>query len=304
MIEVKRKHVFTGHKGPVYTITESGIDGVILSGSSDQLMGSWSIVNGTPGEISAYMPTHIIALAGLKNPHRIVAGTSGGTVHVIDPVAKKELRADKHFSSQVFEFAYAEKHNLLLTSSGDGAIAVLDGVSFDKLKTLQICNEKVRSMAVHPSGDLLAVASSDGMIRIFSLPLMKEVKQFSAHEPAANVVAWNPKGNLLLSGGRDAHLKIWNADDNYSLMNDIAAHNYAIYSIAYSPDGKYFATGSRDKTVKVWNAETFEVLVRINKEKHDAHLNSVNKVLWNDYGLISTGDDRAIMVWEISEQIS
>jgi WD40 repeat protein len=177
---------------------------------------------------------------------------------------------------------------------------VLDGISFEKLKSLQICNEKVRSMSVHPSGDLLAVASSDGMIRVFSLPLMKEAKQFYAHDLAANVVQWNPEGNLLLSGGRDAHLKVWDAANDYSLIHDIAAHNYAIYSIAYSPDGKFFATGSRDKTVKVWNAATFEVLMRINKEKHDAHLNSVNKVLWNKYGLISTGDDRAIMVWEVS----
>lgn len=300
MIEVTRKHVFTGHKGPVYTITESGINGVILSGSSDQLMGSWSVTNGVPGDISAYMPTHIIALASLQNPHRIIAGTSGGTVHVIDPVAKKELRADKHFNSQVFEFAFSEKHNLLFASSGDGSIVVLDAISFEKLKSLQICNEKVRSMSVHPSGDLLAVASSDCIIRIFSLPLMKEVKQFHAHDLAANVVQWNPEGNLLLSGGRDAHLKIWDATNDYSLVNDIAAHNYAIYSIAYSPDGKFFATGSRDKTVKVWNAETFEVLVRINKEKYDAHPNSVNKVLWNEHGLISTGDDRAIMVWNVS----
>ena len=43
------------------------------------------------------------------------------------------------------------------------------------------------------------------------------------------------------------------------------------------------------------------MLARIDKSQHEGHTHSVNKLLWTDFNnyLISTGDDKAIMVWEI-----
>ena len=299
-IEATKKYTFTGHKGPVYTITPGINEGEILSGSSDQRLGSWNLATGEAADFSAHMPTHIIALISIPSSKIIVAGTSGGTVHFLDPVNKKEVKAEKYFDSQVFDFAICEKHHILFASSGDGRIILTDLISFEKLKTLQLSNEKVRNVAVHPNGDSVAVATSNGNIHLFSLPLMQETHNWHAHELAANCVCWQPEGKFLLSGGRDAHLKVWDAQNNFQLIQDIPAHNYAIYSMAFSPDGKYFATASRDKTVKVWNAENQQLLLRINKEKQDGHLNSVNKVIWTKEGLVSTGDDRAIILWKIS----
>lgn len=298
-LEASKKFTFSGHQGPVYTITPGVNPGEILSGSSDQRLGSWNLVTGEAGDFSAHMPTHIIALISIPSSKIIVAGTSGGTVHFLDPVNKKEVKAEKYFESQVFDFALSEKHHLLFASSGDGRILVTDLNSFEKLKTLQLNNEKVRNIAVHPNEDSVAVATSNGHVHIFSLPLMQETHNWFAHDLAANCVCWSPDGKYLLTGGRDAHLKAWDPAKNFVLIEDIAAHNYALYSITFSPDGKLFATASRDKTVKVWNAETRQLLLRINKEKQEGHINSVNKVIWTEEGLVSTGDDRAIILWRI-----
>jgi hypothetical protein len=308
-IEAKKKFTFSGHKGPVYTITPGINDGEILSGSSDQLLGSWNLQTGKSAEFSAHMPTHILALISIPSSKIIVAGTSGGTVHFLDPVNKKEVKAEKYFDAQVFDMALSQKHNILFVSSGDGRLILSDLNSFEKLKTLQLSNEKVRNIAVHPNGDSVAIATSNGHVHIFSLPLMQETHNWFAHDLAANCVCWHPEGKYLLSGGRDAHLKAWDPSKNFELIQDIAAHNYAIYSMTFSPGarqddpvgrGKYFATASRDKTIKVWNAENRELLLRINKEKQEGHINSVNKVIWTKEGLVSTGDDRAIILWDIT----
>lgn len=302
-IEATKKFTFSGHKGPVYTITPGVNPHEILSGSSDQRLGSWNLQTGEAGDFSAAMPTHIIALISIPSSKIIVAGTSGGTVHFLDPEKKIEVKVEKYFDSQVFDFAISEKHHLLFASSGDGRVIVTDLNSFEKLKTLQLNNEKVRNIAVHPDGDSVAIATSNGHVHIFSLPLMQETHNWFAHDLAANCVCWSPDGNILLSGGRDAHLKVWDAKNSFALVQDIAGHNYALYSITYSPDGKLFATASRDKTVKIWNAENQQLLLRINKEKQEGHINSVNKVIWTEDGLVSTGDDRAIILWQIGNSL-
>ena len=169
------------------------------------------------------------------------------------------------------------------------------------LYSLDLCKEKVRSIQLKQDGSELAVASGDGMIRIFDPENMTEKISFKAHELSANTVMYHPSNDLLLSGGRDAHLNIWDAK-SYHLLQSIPAHNYAVYGIEFSPDGRLLATASRDKTIKIWDAESFEILARIDKEKYQGHLNSVNKILWTSYQnyLISAGDDRSIMVWEIT----
>ena len=143
--------------------------------------------------------------------------------------------------------------------------------------------------------------SPDCNIRIFDLTTLEEKKIFVAHTLSANCICYSPDGALILTGGRDAHLNIWDAK-TYTRIKSIPAHNFAIYDIVFSPDAKLFATASRDKTIKIWDAETFELQVRINKENFEGHVNSVNKLIWTENYLLSTGDDRSVMVWEVNKE--
>ncbi|UPT65618.1 MAG: hypothetical protein M0D57_13875 [Sphingobacteriales bacterium JAD_PAG50586_3] len=126
---------------------------------------------------------------------------------------------------------------------------------------------------------------------------MVETHRLEDHTMSANCVKYHPNGQFLLTGSRDAHLNIYDVK-GYNLIQSIPGHNFALYSIAFNANATLFATGSRDKTAKLWNAETFEVLQRLSKDTHNAHKNSVNKVLWVDDYLVTTGDDRAILVWK------
>jgi WD40 repeat protein len=118
---------------------------------------------------------------------------------------------------------------------------------------------------------------------------------------SANKVIKHPTKDIILSGGRDAHLNLieW---PSCKIMEKIPAHNFAIYDIVFNPDKTLFATGSRDKNIKIWDASSLQFLYRIDKEKNEGHINSVNKLLWSSYKntLVSTGDDRSIMGWQIN----
>lgn len=301
-MDVKKIATLTGHNGSIYTV-ERGISAqTVYTGSGDKFVALWNLQTMQAEKFAASFPAAVYSLCHIPEKNLLLAGTSAGSVHILDLKGKEEVKILQHHTNSVFDIKYSIKTNCFYTAGGDGnfAICSLDTLSLIKIKKL--CNEKVRNIDLNYTNLEIAVASGDCNIRIFDLNTLEEKKTFISHALSTNVAKYSPDGSLLLTGGRDAHLKIWDAK-NYELIKSIPAHNFAIYDIVFNPDATLFATASRDKTIKIWDAKTFELLVRINKENFDGHINSVNKLLWSTYNdyLISVGDDKAVMVWEVSK---
>ncbi|MCA6364471.1 MAG: WD40 repeat domain-containing protein [Bacteroidetes bacterium] len=299
---IRKRHALTGHSGAVYALAQGFTHNQILSGSSDRFIASWDLETGHQGGFTAQLPAPVYSLLHLQPQNVLLAGTGAGSIHFIDTIKRSEIKILQLHAAAVFDLLVAPAHGLFFSAGADGQLAVGDTDTLELLKIRKLCTGKVRGLALHPNGNLLAVASGDGNVRIFELPAVTEIACFEAHAQSANCVSWSPDGSFLLSGGKDAHLNVW--DENYNRIESIPAHNYAIYSIVWSPEGNYFATGSRDKTVKIWDPATRNIIVRLNRERFNGHHNSVNRLLWSNYHdlLISTGDDRAILAWEIHDE--
>ena len=301
MIKVEKRHTFTGHSAAVYALEQSADSHLFYSGSGDKFIAQWNLETMQAEKFAAQLPSIIYSICLVKEKNILLIGTAAGSIHVIDLSKKEEIKILQHHTEAVYNIHYHFESGLFYSVAGDGNFAVCSLESFSLLKIKKIASGKVRGIAINDFDNCIAIASSDGFIRIFDLVSMEQKLEFEAHKMAANCVRYSPDGRFLLSGGRDAHLNVWDVKENYRLLKSIPAHNFAIYDIVYAPDGKLFATASRDKTLKIWDSQTFELLLRVNKEKQDGHVNSVNKLLWtkNPEFLISTGDDRSIMVWEV-----
>lgn len=302
-LQVKKNSQLTGHSGAVYALCEGVSEEFLFSGSSDKFIAQWNLKSQAADSFAAKLPAIVYALCHIKEHGILLAGTSAGAVHVIDLIKKEEVKFLQVATGPVFDLNYTSDGKHFFAACGDGRLAICALSDFSILKIKQVSNQKVRSIAIDASKQLIALACGDGSIRLLNLHTQQELHQFHAHNLSANVVAFHPNGKHLLSGGRDAHLNIWDIADNFNLVKSIPAHNYAIYSIVFNPEATLFATASRDKTIKLWDANTFELEVRINKEKYDGHINSVNKLYWYKQAnqLVSTGDDRALMIWDIEQ---
>ena len=118
------------------------------------------------------------------------------------------------------------------------------------------------------------------------------------HTMAVFSTQYPPSGDYLVSGSRDAQVKIWDTK-SFELIHNIPAHLFAVNSIAFHPLQSYFATASMDKSIKIWGADDFKLYKIISREKgFDGHQLSINKIVWNGDQLISTGDDKRIIVWD------
>lgn len=308
MIRVKKTGELTGHSGAIYALEQSCQENecFFYSGSSDKIVAKWNPDRIHSENFSAQLPSMVYSLRYLEDEDVLLAGTSEGKIHIINLAEKQEIRILQNHVKAVFDIntppLLQKKANILLSAGGDGIVSIISRTDFSTIKLLKLCNEKLR--AIDSYGNNAAIACGDGMIRIIDLRHLKVKSEFIAHKGSVYTVRFSPDGRFLLSGGKDAHLNVWGMMAGTGLWNmkkSIPAHNYAIYSIVFSPNGNYFATASRDKTIKIWDANTFEILSRINKEQYDGHIHSVNKLMWITYKnlLISTGDDRKIMLWAI-----
>lgn len=306
-LEVKKIGTLTGHSGAVYALEKGADPSHIFSGSSDKFVALWNLETLQAEKFAAQFPAIVYAICHIPEKKILLVGTSTGSIHILNLETKEEIKILQHHTSPIFDIKFSAQTNCFYSAGSDGNFAVCSLETLSLLKIKKLCEEKVRSIDLNyhsnlPTGQAgeIAIASGDCNIRIFDLNSLEEKKTFPAHTLSANCVCYSPDGSLILTGGKDAHLNIWDAK-SYALIKSIPAHNYAIYDIVFSPDKKLFATASRDKTLKIWDANTFEMLVRINKENFEGHVNSVNKLLWTEYNnyLISTGDDRAVMVWEV-----
>lgn len=299
-IQVTKINNLTGHNGSVYSLSKGINAGTFFSGSSDRFVAMWNLETMATENFAAKVPGIIYATCFIPERNILLAGTSAGSIHVIDIAERKEIKILQHHTGPVFDIKYSTFTNSIYTTGGDGNFAILRLDTLSAVKIKKLCDEKARKIDINYFTSEIAVAAGDCNIRIFDLESLEEKKIFIGHQFSANVVTYSPDGNTMLSGGRDAHLNIWDTE-KYELIKSIPAHNFAIYDIVFSPDEKLIASASRDKTLKIWNADNYELLARINKENNDGHVNSVNKLLWSTYNnyLISTGDDRAIMIWDI-----
>ena len=298
-ISIHKTFSFTEHDAPVYGLEAFG-DHSFFSGGGDRIVSYRDTKEDSVAKGIVNTGSTIYSLKYIPEKNILLTGVSGGGMHVIDLNKKKEIHFLLNHEKGIFDIKYSPKHDKILTAGGDGKISAWSGKDFSFYKTHTLCKEKIRTIALDKDENMAAVGCGDGTIHIIRMDDFEEIHSFKAHHLSVNAIFFHPYINIFISGGKDAHLNFWNCD-NFKMLKSIPAHNYAIYSIDFSPSGNYFATGSRDKTIKIWDGESFNILSRIDHEKNKGHIHSVNKILWMNDVLLSAGDDRKIIGWNITE---
>tara|TARA_B100000767_G_C19764995_1_gene537086 strand:+ start:656 stop:1573 length:918 start_codon:yes stop_codon:yes gene_type:complete len=303
-VEVKQIAALAGHNGCIYALEQGLSEHTVFTGGSDKFIALWNLKTLKAEKFAASLPSPVYAICHIPEKQLLLAGTTTGSVIILDLEKKEEIKILQHHTAPIFDITYSLKTNCFYTAGGDGHFAVcsLDTLSLIQIKKLT--NEKVRNIDFNYTTSEIAVALGDHKVLVFDLQTLDHKTDFMAHQSAVYVVRYSPDGKFLLTGGKDAHLNIWNVE-NYEVIRSIPAHNWAIYDIVFNPDATLFATASRDKTIKIWDAQSHELLKRITKTKFEGHTHSVNKLFWSSYHnyLVSVGDDKRVMVRDICTEV-
>jgi len=225
-----------------------------------------------------------------------------GLILVYDTKASALVATLNHHKKAVFDIKTIPSKEEFISTGEDGDLAVWSLRDYSLIYSFAVITDTVRCIAVSADEKEVALGSKDSVIRIYNSSDYGSVKELRAHKMPVTSLQYSADGRFLISGGRDAQLKVWALPD-YELVNNIAAHMFGIYAIAYHPTQPFFATCSQDKSIKLWGADDFKLYKILSLEKNtEGHFHSINKLIWSADAkyLISTGDDRQVMIWRFN----
>ncbi|MGN8055598.1 WD40 repeat domain-containing protein [Pedobacter sp. 22163] len=297
------KHLQTlpGHQNPVYALANSGEDDVFFSAGNDKGVVEWSL--NTMAFVKVKMPVQSSVYCLHYYNNQLFVGERSGAFSVYDFKDQKVIARINAHTKPIFNIQTVKGKNELLTTGEDGTVAVWSLRDFTEIYRFQVAYDTVRAIAIAPNESEVAFGCKDHLIRIYNLADYSLKQSLEGHSLPVTSLAYHPTGKYLISGSRDAQLKIWDLP-SYELRETVPAHMFTVYDIAFHPSLPYFATSSQDKSIKLWDAENFKLYKILSLEKAGTgHTHSINKIIWSHDGkyLISTGDDRQVIVWEIEQ---
>jgi WD40 repeat protein len=296
---LKHLHTFPGHQNPVYALANADEDGIFFSAGNDKGVVEWSLLNMAFVKVKMPVQSSVYCLHYYNN--QLFIGERSGAFSVYDLKEQKVILRINAHTKPIFDIKTVKSKKELLTTGEDGSVAVWSLNDFKEIYRFQVAYDTVRAIAISPEESEVAFGCKDHLIRIYNLADYSLKQSLEGHALPVTSLAYHPTGKYLISGSRDAQLKIWDLP-NYELRETVPAHMFTVYDIAFHPTLPYFATSSQDKSIKLWDAENFKLYKILSLEKAGiGHSHSINKITWSHDGkyLISTGDDRQVMVWEM-----
>lgn len=297
---LKHLHTLSGHQNPIYTLANTADGKGFYSAGNDKGVVEWSL--DTMGFVKVLTPVQSSVYALHLYGDILFIAQRSGLVLVFDTAVSEAITTLNFHKKAVFDLKTIPHKQELLSTGEDGTVAVWSLRDYSLLYSFPVIANTVRSIALSKDETEVALGAKDAVIRIFSSADYALVRELKGHTMPVTSLQYAPDGHSLVSGGRDAQLKVWDLP-GYELTNNVAAHMFSVYAIAYHPVLPYFATCSQDKCIKLWGSNDFKLYKILSLQKNtEGHFHSINKLIWSVDGryLISTGDDRQVMVWEFN----
>ncbi len=299
--DITPKHRLLGHKDCLYSLL-LGTENECYTAGSDGLVALWDLDQPQDAQLAAQLNQGIYSMKFLPQSSSLLLGSLKGGLHLIDLLQHKELHHYQPTEQAIFDMDWLGDH--LFVAQGDGKVSQWKTESLQSLRLMQtsvVSQAAIRTLLAHPSEAIFATGSSDGAVRLHS-QTGALLQTLSGHESSVFSLLWLAGGKYLLSGSRDAHMAVWETSSG-KLLDKFPAHLFTINHLLHLPEVGLVASASRDKTIKLWDDQSLALVKVADYEKFPgmAHSHSVNKLAWHSskHQLISVGDDRKVIIWQI-----
>ncbi len=245
-------YIYSGHRGPVYSVGWSPPGTYLASASNDRTVRVWDASTGKQFYVYRGHKDWVWTLAWSPEGTRIVSGDLDNTVQVWNALNGSNVLTYKGHSNIIHAVAWSPDGKYIASASADMTVQVWDAVSGLLINTYQPYSTSVWGLAWSPDSKRLAGAADNKTVQLWDALNGDHPYTYYGHSDFVYTVAWSPDGKRIASGGDDMTVQVWNTDGSNPFT--YTGHSDSVHSVAWSPDSKWLASGSFDKTVQVWHA--------------------------------------------------
>lgn len=250
-----------GHRDRISTLSISGDELTLLSGSDDGTLCAWSLVDYGQQTCLQSPAWGVSAIAVM--PQVWISGDASGALQLWDEETGRAIERWQSHQAKVSGLAISPNLKILLSGSADGTVGLWDLGTAQRRHQLQV-GAAVTAMAVLPRWNVLTLGNDQGQLQIWDLIEMRRLRSLAAHQGPITSVSASPR--QLASGGDDGQIHFWQipgvSEGSFeqqllthpqSLTRQITrSHDWSVNAIAFKPAGDWLASGSADETLCLW----------------------------------------------------
>jgi eukaryotic-like serine/threonine-protein kinase len=248
----KNQYIYSGHRGPVYSVGWSPQGTYVASAGNDRTVRVWDFLTGKQIYVYGGHKDWVWALAWSPDGTRIASGGLDNTVQVWNALNGSNGLTYKGHNNIIHAVAWSPDGKYIASASADMTVQVWDAITGLTLYTYQPYSTSVWGLAWSPDSQRIAGAADNKTVQLWDALTGDHPYTYYGHTDFVYTVAWSPDGKRIASGGDDMTVQVWNTDGSNPFT--YTGHTDSVRSVAWSPDNKWLASGSFDKTVQVWQA--------------------------------------------------
>ena len=226
-------------------------DGLIATGSWDQIVRFWDVTN--PRFVMPSLNGHTGAVRAINfsmDGTRLLSGSEDKSVRVWDVETVEQLK-EIHTSSAISSVIYSSNDSIIAVADTAGNLLRYDVNSYKTEKAIN-CGSDVRSLAFAPDASFILATHANNVTSVDLSP-KKATVVVTGHTAQVNAVAYSPDGRFAVSGADDTTVRLWDTKTGQSLGRELRGHSGAVLAVAVSPDSRSIVSADSDGMGRVWS---------------------------------------------------
>jgi WD40 repeat protein len=289
--------IFTlmGHSGPIWDLSISRNQQILISASLDSNLIIWNLESGIQRHVLEGHKNWINCVVITSDNKRAISGSSDTTLKVWDLETGTAIYTLSGHTKGVNCVVITSDNKRAISGSSDTTLKVWDLETGTAIYTLSGHISGIRCMGISSDNNRIFSGTSDGSIKMWDLQTGIEQQTFKGHSDVITALVVTHDNQWIVSASLDSTIKLWDIKTG-KLRYTLNDHKAEIRSLILSKDGGKIISGSGDSTIKIWDLNQGVLL-----DTFDAHSLDVTKLVLMPDGsrVISGSAENSIKVWDL-----
>lgn len=245
--------VLKGHEQWINTIAFSPDGTRIASGSSDNTVRVWDLIEMKELEVFAKHQGKVLSVAFSPDGTLVASGGADEKIILWSLTDGESMRTIDGLQAPVSQVGFSADGFLVGGQSGS-AVRVWDVETGDKITTRSRHEFECKSMAFSPGGPYMALGGIDAVVELWDNDQRMEKDSFMAAMRTGSIIslAFTSDGEYLAAGSTNRTVNIWNAYNGRRLYS-FRGRGSGEYMVTFMPGDRVLAAWGRSKIVDFWD---------------------------------------------------